>query len=296
MEHRLVERKKCVVCGSEHSTKVLDCPDFLISNDPFPIYKCDNCSFEWTGKVPVEEEVYKYYKSDAYISHSNSSKGLFNKVYQTVRVYALSKKAALVARLIGRSGKVLDYGAGTGHFAALLDKEGYDVTGLEIDPDAREIALKEVGFQLEDISKLNSIDDDSLDAVTMWHVLEHVYHLQEYLHNVTSKIKKGGKYVIAVPNHTSYDAKYYGKNWAAYDVPRHLYHFSPTSISNLLEKYNFEMESVLPMVFDSYYVSMLSEELQGKNKWKGLLTGLKSNLKAKEGSYSSQIYVFNKKN
>jgi predicted SAM-dependent methyltransferase len=129
----------------------------------------------------------------------------------------------------------------------------------------------------------------------MWHVLEHVYHLKRDIAELVRILKPDGSLIIAVPNMSSKDAKQYKEFWAAYDVPRHLYHFQKETIVNLMSQFNLSCKEILPMKFDSYYVSMLSEKYKNGKLVSGVLNGLKSNLDAKSGGFSSQIYVFRKK-
>lgn len=210
-----------------------------------------------------------------------------------VRSYTLKKKIALLQELT--SGKdLLDIGAGTGHFLAKAKESGFNVLGLEPDEDARRVALSENGIELKDLNVLHHLNQ-KFNAITMWHVLEHVYNLQEDLDKISSLVIQNGVLIIAVPNYTSFDAQYYKEYWAAYDVPRHLYHFSPKSIIPLVESKGLKFEKMLPMKFDSYYVSMLSEKYKGGSLLKAMRIGFLSNSKATEGKSSSQIYIFRKK-
>jgi 2-polyprenyl-3-methyl-5-hydroxy-6-metoxy-1,4-benzoquinol methylase len=247
----------------------------------------------FTNPRPSPDRIGEYYKSEDYVSHSSTKKGLVNKVYNWVRSYTLKKKISLLKELTPGK-KLLDIGAGTGHFLAKAKESGFTVLGLEPDEDARKVALSENGIELKDLSLLHSLDE-TFDVVSMWHVLEHVYDLQVDLEKIVSLVNQDGVLIIAVPNYTSFDAQYYKEFWAAYDVPRHLYHFSPKSIIPLVESKGLKFEKMLPMKFDSYYVSMLSEKYKGGSILKAMRIGFLSNQKAKEGLSSSQIYIFRKK-
>jgi SAM-dependent methyltransferase len=219
---------------------------------------------------------------------------LVNSVYNKVRNYTLNQKVKLVQRLIpGKA--LLDVGAGTGHFLKRAQDSGFSVVGLEPDEDARRVAREQNTVELQSLDTLYDLPVASCDCVTMWHVLEHVYNLQADTKQIASLIKSGGVWIIAVPNHTSFDAQHYGSFWAAYDVPRHLYHFSPASIVPLIEQLGFVFEEQLPMKFDAYYVSMLSEKYKGGSILNALRIGWKSNRRSKNGKCSSQIYIFRKK-
>lgn len=293
--------EKCIVCGETEFKPFLACTDFTVSKEKFNIVKCGSCGFCFTSPRPSLVEIGPYYKSEEYISHSDTKKGLISKMYHWVRSYTLIKKLQLVMHHSVKRGTVLDIGCGTGAFLGMCNKNRWEVFGIEPDADARSIAKETNG-----VSSAASIKDfDSLfpgqqfDAITMWHVLEHVHDLEEFFSFISTRLKDKGALIIAVPNCSSYDAQKYGEFWAAYDVPRHLYHFTPKDLKTLMNKRGYKQVDIRPMIFDSYYVSMLSEKYQrGKISYiRAFFTGLKSNIRAnKTGEqFSSQIYVFKRK-
>jgi SAM-dependent methyltransferase len=236
-----------------------------------------------------------YYKAENYISHTNTSKGLINRLYKAVRKYTLGKKKRLLEKTTGKNnGRLLDLGAGTGAFVSTMQRAGWSVTGLEPDTQARQTARDVFQIDLQDISDFHLLTGH-FDAITMWHVLEHVHDLNGYMKRLAKLLAPGGRLFIAVPNYTAYDAKVYGDSWAAWDVPRHLYHFSPGSMARLVEKHGMRITRQLPMWFDSFYVSMLSSKYRsGKTKlvpaiWNGFLSNIKA--VGKPGRCSSVIYV-----
>lgn len=294
-------KNKCVVCGSDEHELFLNCVDYTVSRETFSIQACKSCGFKFTSPRPSAEEIGPYYKSEEYVSHSNTNKGLIHKLYHWVRSYTLIKKLQLVMHHSQRRGTILDFGCGTGAFLSVCKKNLWNVYGIEPDPDARRIAGDTNGVSAassihEFISKY---PDEKFDAITMWHVLEHIHNLEEFYSFVDSRLNSKGALIIAVPNCSSYDAEKYKEFWAAYDVPRHLYHFTPKDIKTLFEKRGFKQVDLRPMIFDSFYVSMLSEKYKhGKISYlKAFFTGLKSNIRAnKTGDrFSSQIYVFKKR-
>lgn len=284
----------CPACNATSATGFLEVKDHFLSKESFTLLKCEACSLVYTTPRPALEKIGDYYKSEDYVSHSSTKKGLVNAVYNKVRNYTLNQKVKLVQRLV--SGKsLLDVGAGTGHFLKRAQDSGFSVIGLEPDTDARRVAKEQNTIELQPLDRLYELQPESFNCVTMWHVLEHVYNLREDAQQIASLIKQGGVWIIAVPNHTSFDARHYGSFWAAYDVPRHLYHFSPASIVPFVEQFGFQFEEMLPMKFDAYYVSMLSEKYKGGSLLNALRIGWLSNLRSKNGKCSSQIYVFRKK-
>jgi 2-polyprenyl-3-methyl-5-hydroxy-6-metoxy-1,4-benzoquinol methylase len=232
------------------------------------------------------------------VSHTNSKKGIVNKLYHAVRNYTLKSKIKLVSSYVSR-GTILDYGCGTGMFLNACNISGWEGYGMEPDDNARKMASEHGLNVFSDKAKVqNYITDKKFNAITLWHVLEHVTDMEETLSFFKSKLNPDGVLIIAVPNHVSYDAHYYKEFWAAYDVPRHLHHFDLKSMTSLLEKAGFKFHESKPMKFDSFYVSMLSEKYKtgSVNLVKAFLIGLTSNLKAKNtNSYSSTIYIFKHK-
>ena len=290
----------CLCCGSAAVNKALECKDYTVSNEYFEIWQCNACTFRFTQDVPDADAIGVYYQSPDYVSHSDTKKGLVNRLYHYVRSFTLTTKLNIIKQVTElKRGALLDVGAGTGAFASTMQQAGWNVTGLEPDETARANALKNYKLQMEELGCLNHLPNETFDAITLWHVLEHVHELHQYLEKFFQILKPAGRLVIAVPNYTSLDAGLYKQYWAAYDLPRHLYHFSPKSMQILLEKKGFVVESVKPMWFDSVYVSMLSEKYRnGKdNLLTAVWVGLVSNIKALFNTRrcSSVIYVVRKK-
>jgi len=288
----------CPVCKNQKLSPFITCEDHTVSHEKFNIVSCESCGFKFTNPIPEASELGNYYKSEDYISHSNTKKGIISRLYHAVRRYTLKQKLALASSYVSR-GTILDYGCGTGMFLKVCEEAGWNAFGVEPDSGARVIA-KGMGLRTfkDKVDLSYELQGATFDAITLWHVLEHVTDLEETLSFFRSKLNKEGVLIIAVPNYTSYDAGYYKKFWAAYDLPRHLYHFEITTISKLLSGFGFKLEKTYPMKFDSFYVSMLSEKYKtGSIRYlSAVLNGLKSNMRAKAPhNYSSVIYVFKPK-
>ncbi|TVZ56391.1 methyltransferase family protein [Lutibacter sp. Hel_I_33_5] len=270
----------------------LTCKDYTVSNTSFQVQK--NKEYELLVTQPIPKNLEDYYKSEDYISHTDSKKSLTDILYQTVKNYTLKKKISLLNSFKTDNKKVLDFGAGTGDFLGACKNNNWEVFGVEPNLKAREIAAKKGITILSDISELKNIQ---FDVITLWHVLEHVEKLEETILRLKELLTQNGVLIIAVPNYKSYDANHYKEFWAAYDVPRHLWHFSQTSISKIFSEFSMNVEKTLPMKFDSYYVSLLSEKYKtGKtNFFKAFKVGFLSNKKAKKTTeYSSLIYCLKK--
>lgn len=290
----LIHYTSCPSCHSDELKPVLTAEDHTVSHESFQIWQCQACTLRFTQDVPDAGTIGPYYHSEEYISHSNTTKGVINRLYHTVRKLTLSDKRRLIQSATRRrEGKLLDIGAGTGAFAAYMKTEGWEVTGLEPEAMARERAQADHKITLLDMGQLESLPDDTYDAITLWHVLEHVHDLHRYLDRLRALVKKGGRIFIAVPNYTSYDACVYGPAWAAYDVPRHLYHFSPDAMEVLLNRHQLQLCYTQPMWYDSFYISMMSERYGKGNMAGAMWRGLVSNLHAfvDKSKCSSLIYV-----
>lgn len=287
----------CPICNASEFRLFLECKDYTVSQETFKIVECTSCGFKFTNPRPEENRLGEYYKSEEYISHSNTKKGFINLAYQSVRKYTLLKKLQLISKFY-KTGKILDIGCGTGEFLKTVKDANWDTLGIEPSESARKMAIENYGLDVREEAALKQLKNESFDLITMWHVLEHVPHLNERIEDLKRLLKPKGLIVIAVPNCNSLDAQKYAQYWAAYDVPRHLYHFTPKDIESLFKKHEMNLIRILPMVFDSFYVSILSEKYQtGKtNLFTAVWNGFRSNISAlKTGkTSSSQIYLIKK--
>jgi 2-polyprenyl-3-methyl-5-hydroxy-6-metoxy-1,4-benzoquinol methylase len=265
--------------------------DYSVSKETFDLYYDETLDMLITHPQPSLENLGKYYESEDYISHTDNKRSLFEKLYHFIKSIALKNKLNLINSLQPNKGIILDIGAGTGEFLSVAKNDGWQTIGVEPSDKAKAIAKsKGVSF----VEETSELENHSFDVISMWHVLEHVPDLDKQIKELKRLLKPKGTLIIAVPNFKSFDAKHYGKFWAAYDVPIHFWHFSKTAIKLIFEKEEMKLEKVLPMKFDSFYVSLLSEKYKsGKmNFVKAFFIGLQSNWKAKNNfEYSSHIYI-----
>jgi len=288
----------CPICLSSDLQKKFNCTDHSTSKEKFTIVSCETCDFKFTNPRPKDKSLGSYYKSDKYISHTNNKKGLFNWMYHTVRKYSITTKLNLLKK-ISKNKNHLDIGCGTGEFLNACKNSGFKTEGIEPSKLAREQAIKNYNLSVTHNTELDQFKSSQFDTISMWHVLEHIPELNKTIREFNRILNKNGKVIIAVPNHNSWDAKYYKEYWAGWDTPIHLWHFSKLSIEKIFKIHDFKLIEKKPMLFDSYYVSLLSEEFKtGKKKYvKGFTIGLLSNIIgifSKRGC-SSIIYVFEKK-
>lgn len=268
--------------------------DHSVSGEVFQLLHNKELDILETFPQPKAENFSEYYKSKDYISHTDTKRNLLEYMYHLVRKITLARKLKLINSFRPESKYLLDIGCGTGDFLETALKANWNITGIEPDENARKTANSKTGNSVFEIEHLEKLKPNSFDVITLWHVLEHLPNLELYTALFKSLLKPNGTLVIAVPNFKSYDAEHYKNFWAAYDVPRHLWHFSKTSISELLKRDNIKLVKTLPMIFDAYYVSLLSEKYKSgiMNPIKAFWIGFKSNQKAKRSKeYSSHIYI-----
>lgn len=295
----MVTHTKCPLCSSEEISLNFRATDHFISKEEFSVFKCRSCGFLFTQGYPEEDETGKYYESEDYISHSDTAKGLSNKLYRAARNMMLRKKRKLVTRLTGlKKGRLLDIGSGTGYFANEMSSAGWLAEGIEINEKARDFSSQRFGLDVFRPDQIHSIDSESYDCITLWHVLEHFHDPFTYAAEIKRLLKNNGICIIALPDRNSYDAEHYGKFWAAYDVPRHLWHFNPATFRLFAEKAGFSLMEIRNLPLDVFYISLLSEKYKGSSApfIQGVIKGLYFSFRTlfnKEKS-SSLIYILRK--
>jgi 2-polyprenyl-3-methyl-5-hydroxy-6-metoxy-1,4-benzoquinol methylase len=289
----------CPLCNSGELADFLVAKDHLLSSEEFTLIKCNSCGFVFTQNVPSPDKIGAYYQSQDYVSHSDTRKGLMNKLYHLARNYMLGKKFRMV-RKVAKGKKLLDIGCGTGYFPAYMKRKGYEAVGVEVDEKARNFASKEFGLTVHSPDEfLNNGLGQKFDVITLWHVLEHLDDFNNYIEKMLEHLEKDGSLVIALPNCSSLDARFYKEFWAGYDVPRHLWHFTPSTFNILAKNHNLELVKMKRLPLDPFYNSMLSEKYR-KNKlymFAGLIIGklayLESLFNLKKSS--SIVYFLNSK-
>lgn len=289
---------QCPVCESPELKHYLLCKDHTVSHETFRLQQCAACGFVLTNPRPDEHALPRYYQSEHYISHSDNNSGLVNQTYRIARRFTLAWKYKVIQRYaLTKPEKLLDYGCGTGSFLNECIRNSIHVAGIEPSPEARIAAIANTNAPV--YPNLDQLQD-TYDVITLWHVLEHVPDLHQTLRKLKARLEENGTMFIAVPNLQSPDAEKYKEHWAGYDVPRHLWHFSRDTMRKVLTTHQLEIQNVLPMKLDAYYVSLLSEKYRGGNHVllnmaKAAFTGWNANRTArKTANYSSLIYIIRK--
>jgi len=260
----MIHHDICPLCSNPEISHFLSCTDNLVSKKAFDIYRCTNCGFVFTQDYPDEAEISGYYESDDYISHSDTNKGLTDKVYQVIRRIMLTRKKRLISKITGLStGSILDIGSGTGYFLNTMKKSGWHINGVEINAKAREYASSRFGIDTIPPEKIGLISGKSFDCVTLWHVLEHFHGPYKYMEEIRRLLKDDGVCIVALPNSNSFDSKHFGKKWAAYDVPRHIWHYNPSTFTMFADRNKFKVIEKHNLPLDVFYISILSEKYSG---------------------------------
>lgn len=272
----MIHHSECPLCSSSSTSLKFNLRDHFVTGETFPLYTCNNCGFLFTQDHPDENAISGYYESEAYISHSNTSEGLINRLYKIVRKLMLERKTRLVKSVTGlNTGNILDVGSGTGHFLKSMKDAGWETMGIEINPSAREFSTSVFNIQV-----YNSVDElpgnIKFDCISLWHVLEHFQDPEEYILKLKRHLNPGGFFITALPNSDSYDSHYYKENWAAYDIPRHLWHFNSDTFTIFAKKASLELSGISYLPFDVFYISMLSEKYSDKSfsNIRGLIMGM----------------------
>lgn len=271
--------------------------DHSVSGEEFQLIYNEQLEMLETFPQPSEEQLPKYYQSEDYISHTDAKRNWFEKVYHFIKTIALKRKLKLINSFNSEDKRLLDIGCGTGDFLKVAKDNQWHVSGVEPNPNARTTANQKTNNSVFDIGQLLKFEKHSFDVITLWHVLEHLPKLENHIAVFESLLKPNGRLVIAVPNYKSHDANYYKNYWAAFDTPRHLWHFSQNAISKLVQQKGMDVIKTEPMTFDAYYVSLLSEKYKNgfMNPIKAFWIGWQSNIKAKRsGEFSSLIYIIKK--
>ena len=290
---------ECPVCNSTNIQNHQVILDQSISKESFAIMKCKSCNFQFTNPRPSTKVIDKYYRSEEYISHTDKANSIINILYKIARKFAIRSKRKLINKIAKqKKGNILDYGCGTGYFLNEMMKDGWKIAGVEPNNQAREIANQLNNQSIAASLSELKLKNQKFNIITLWHVLEHLHDLNDMIKKLKDILKEKGKIIIAVPNIDSYDQQIFGLNWAAYDVPRHLYHFDQDTMKTLMLKHGLIIKKVYPLKLDSYYISLLSNKYKtGRNKYlNSIINGYKSNSYANKNNnnYSSLIYEIKK--
>ena len=294
------ENNICPACASAGTADLFTAKDHLVSGGEFLIRRCTSCGMGWTVDPPSEEDAGRFYVSEEYISHTDRKQSLADYLYHLARRFMLGRKHRITTSSADRSsGTLLDIGSGTGYFAAFMQKKGWRVTGVELNDQARNFSASRFGINVASPGEVSGLASASADCITFWHVLEHLYDPAGWLAEVRRILRDNGKCIIALPNFASADEEWFGSQWAALDVPRHLWHFTPEAVRQFVGKQGFAVDWIEPLPLDLFYIASLSYRNEGKGlplirgAFTGVLIALRNLFHPERAS--SLVYVISKK-
>jgi SAM-dependent methyltransferase len=290
--------EKCVICGNKNLQPGKEVKDYFCSGEVFRLFTCSVCELLTTTPQPSMQQIIQYYEAKDYLSHDTSSKSLKSFLYRVARRYAVRNKFLLISKY-RKHGSILDYGCGTGEFLNFFKNKNWETLGVEKNPNARNEAILNYKLDIYSPDQFDLPKETRFDVITFWHVLEHLYDPLELLMQLTNHLSDDGILLLALPNYKSWDAQKFDGNWAAYDVPRHLFHFSPVTVTELARQLKLDILEIHPMKLDAYYISLLSRSYQfGKTNYLlAIYDGFRSNEMAKSRNlgFSSNIFILKRR-
>lgn len=231
-----MESVDCNLCESKYTSFLFAAQDY-ISREYFNVVKCDMCGLVYTNPRPNSEEIDKFYGQHYYGKQNLRFKVL---VELPIRLFR-RQRSRKILRLMD-SGRILDVGCGRGRMLDEFRKRGWETFGTEFSEQAAGAAREEFGLNVRAIALKNwGFEDKFFDAITLWHVLEHLPDPHGTLREVNRILKDDGLIVVSTPNFDSFQAKVSKEKWFHLDVPRHYYHFSTRTLTQMLESVGFKV-------------------------------------------------------
>ena len=231
-----MEEIVCNVCQSDDTVVLYEGRDRLHGlGGPFKLVKCQQCGLIYLNPRPTREEMGRYYPPDyePYAQDVERAKGLLSGLDYR---YGVAKRCRTITK--GKEpGRILDVGCGAGHFLNGMKQRGWQPFGTEVSEEAATYARERFGLEVF-VGELEEAELPAayFDAITLWHVLEHLHDPLASLMEISRLLKDGGLLVFAIPNWHSLDARLFGEFWVGLDVPRHLYVFPRPALEKLLAR------------------------------------------------------------
>lgn len=237
-----VETIPCNLCGSTEAEVAITAQDFLLERPDAQVQfvKCDRCGLFYQNPRPTPEEMMSHYPSnyEPFDLHPDDERS--SRLERIAVNYGLSKRRGLILRY-RKSGRILDVGCATGLFLHVMNMDAnWDAHGVEPNNYAATIAQERYGLNVHHGTlEQAQYPARSFDVVTLWDVLEHVHDPAATLDEIHRILKSDGLLILRVPNGISRDAGLFKETWAGWDPPRHLYVFTPDTLTKLLAKQGY---------------------------------------------------------
>ncbi|MEW6442566.1 MAG: class I SAM-dependent methyltransferase [bacterium] len=239
-----METVSCNICSSCSQTRLTRCRDQVFGHsEEFQLVRCNDCELVYLSPRPEKNEMGKYYPP----GYQQEIRKLIDRLRGDP---ILRRGLEMLARrrLPPRKppGRVLEVGCSFGDYLGYLRRNGWDVEGIELDPDASRYAREaDLAVHEGDAERiLPTLPSGRFDVVALWHLIEHLYDPLAALQEIGRVLKPGGLLLMELPNFASLLAGRLGQAWFPLEVPRHLYHFTPVTISRLLSRAGFAGVSV----------------------------------------------------
>ncbi len=233
-----MESVNCNLCGCSQSSLLFTSRDY-ISREYFNVVRCNSCGLAYTNPRPSIQEIERFYGRHYYGKNNARFKGLFELL---VRLFRRQRTQRLLN--LKKSGCILDIGCGRGQMLHEFQKRGWQTFGTELAESKAQAAREEFGLNVlaAPIETCN-FEGNFFDVVTLWHVLEHLPYPRETLQEINRILKEDGLLVVAVPHFDSFEARIFKEKWFHLDVPRHYYHFSLQTLTQMLAVAGFKVKS-----------------------------------------------------
>ena len=234
----------CLVCGSAGASPVFQGSDRLYhtTEKNFSVVRCSSCGLLRLDPVPPPEELPRYYPGNYWFA---PDEGTASRLEEAYRRLVLRDHVHFVVQALGHSkarGPLLDVGCGGGLFLGMMRERGFRVLGLDNSRDAASIAWhRHQAPAMVAMLERVPLRAGSLGALTMFHVLEHLYDPRAYLLAACRLLQPDGRLVVQVPNAACWQFRLLGHAWNGVDVPRHLFDFRDSDLEKLIESCGFEI-------------------------------------------------------
>ncbi len=203
------------------------------------ILTCRDCGLGVLYPMPDNDEIASYYLDCFYTPEGNR----FNPFVEKARSIIGRTRGKLLRNLMPNGGRLLDFGAGAGHFGTAMQKAGWDVVSLDIATQSKNES-PDASFIMEGDQPRLLFADNTFDVVTLWYVIEHMRNPKKVLQEMRRVLRPGGILLLAQQNFKSCQARIFGPRWLILDPPRHLYQFTPDNLRQMTEKEQFEFITI----------------------------------------------------
>ncbi len=232
-----ISNHSCPICGGQEVSTLFSAPDrFHLRRDLYSLVRCSSCGCSWTGNPPLPEEMAHHYDADYYRIVGAAGESSDGKRWRRESEVILRYK---------QGGSLLDIGCSSGGFLRTLKNAQWTLYGVEVDESMADRARSMAGAEVfAGDAECAPFADNSFDVITSFDVLEHIYDPSRLLKRVMAWLRPGGIYYAVVPNIQSWEARIFKGYWYGLEFPRHIFHFSPDALRNVMARAGLEEVSI----------------------------------------------------